>query len=1550
VKMRWKIALTVIAVLLLILASTAALVIWALRTTEGSRVLLKVFSLVSPWKIEAREISGRLGDELRLEGVEVHWSHGVGGAASLYLNWQPSELLQRKLAVKELSLADVRIRDNRPEAKEAPLTFNRWPTIPFWFFKLQGRLESFRVSSLVYHRLREELFGLDQLTAELRWDGGALSVSDFALKSPSVKATGDMKLAFLHPAMSLHLQASVPRGYAGLNSLSLKLLLEPSANPEKATGKVLALARADGVDRLRLESDLDLTRTVLAFRKLIFSRQGRGEKGVLRAEGKVDFGGKLSLVMNAELADLNLAPELGRVTDFSGKIALKGSPDDFRGDLSLLNKVKGWQGSGLSAVLRGNRESLEITSLSASWLDGSVKGRGKITWAKGVVVQGTLQGRKLNPAGFNPDLKGAANINLEGWFAWRKNTPPEVNLKAELLESRFKGRTISGNLAAHLKKNLLQIARLNLQGSGVILQAHGILEEKVDLEVKIPDLSRLIPGGKGNFSARGWARFRDNRITGMLDGQGHDLDLEKIHARVLDASLHLRESSLQSGPFLSLEARAQGLKAGPLPAESAVLKAEGTPSRHRANLALLPKEGEIQVELAGGYENGSWKGEVEELMARDSKGVWNLETPAKFLVSSDQFLLHSLVVKQDRGERIQATADLFFHPLSGLIRAGWGNIDLARANPWLPRGNLAGQTSGTFAARWRDSGAEISGRLNLKGTLAYDLLKVEISSAQAGVDWNGKGLRASAGVRLNHGGIFDAEASSPEPFKTSLPREGKMDARWQSVDLTLLPFLPEGLDMKGRSSGRIAGKWFNGLRFDATGETEILEGRVAWKRGPKPVSLALSKARLDFGWREETLRGNVSLGSAEHGRLRGNFQLPLAARFPPSFLPQGPFQVAVQAQLEDNGLLPALYPRAIRKSRGTVDLRLQAEGTRDKPRFKGNIQVSGAAFQFISRPAQKASADEEGGWDLEALSASAALDWEQRGFTGTLALKIKEQGSLEGRLSSPDPAGFDLPKEGSADMALKDLDLAILRPWLPEALALEGAISGRLGGKWLADGSLDAEGGVKVSHGKISWQGKSGLVSAALNQADLDFFWRGESLRGGLSISLADYGSLKGNFHLPLPARLPPRFLPAGPVLLTLKGQFQEKGLMAAVFPGIIQETRGSIDLDLRAEGKWESPGLTGAVELGKGGALFPTLGIRVEDVSARVKLQNDQIRVETFRARSGPGHLEGMATLWLKGWEIDRFKGELRGEKFQALYLPDLRIQGGPTLSFQGTPKSISVRGEVNLPEVSLFGKPEKEMVRPSPDAVILNRPPSPKREIGLDIQVRVVLGKRVLVKTGGIDARVEGSSNLKILGFSPEEISAQGEVRVAEGYYSGYGLHLKISRGLVLFSGPVDNPTLDIQAMRKVNEVEAGVTVSGSLKNPVVKLYSNPAMGDTDILSYIVLGRPLNRGTGDVNLLMTAAGALLSQGESVYVQDKIKRELGLDTIDIQAGSGDVTRSMITVGKYLSPELYVSLGQTIFTNTQTLTARYNITKHWEVETSRGTETGIDLFYKIEFY
>ena len=162
------------------------------------------------------------------------------------------------------------------------------------------------------------------------------------------------------------------------------------------------------------------------------------------------------------------------------------------------------------------------------------------------------------------------------------------------------------------------------------------------------------------------------------------------------------------------------------------------------------------------------------------------------------------------------------------------------------------------------------------------------------------------------------------------------------------------------------------------------------------------------------------------------------------------------------------------------------------------------------------------------------------------------------------------------EMTWTALDIALLQPLGPKELSLEGMAAGQIKGNWLPEGRLEAKGELKLAQGKLSWRAENGLISAGITQGDLDFSWREEGLQGNLSLSLETYGSLQGNFRLPLPARFPLQFDPARPFQAALRGQAQENGLLSAIFPGTVQESGGKVDLDLQLDGTWKKPILQG--------------------------------------------------------------------------------------------------------------------------------------------------------------------------------------------------------------------------------------------------------------------------------------------------------------------------------------------------------------------------------------
>jgi translocation and assembly module TamB len=216
--------------------------------------------------------------------------------------------------------------------------------------------------------------------------------------------------------------------------------------------------------------------------------------------------------------------------------------------------------------------------------------------------------------------------------------------------------------------------------------------------------------------------------------------------------------------------------------------------------------------------------------------------------------------------------------------------------------------------------------------------------------------------------------------------------------------------------------------------------------------------------------------------------------------------------------------------------------------------------------------------------------------------------------------------------------------------------------------------------------------------------------------------------------------------------------------------------------------------------------------------------------------------------------------------------------------------------------------------------------------------------------------AGRLRITSEPGSQLRAQGTVSIAKGTWSAYGRKLAIEQGVLRFSGPINNPALDILAMRRTQDqgprldVEAGVAVRGTVLAPRVTLVSEPTVPDAEKLSWLVLGHGLdNAGTSDLGALQTAAGALLSQGAASTVQSHIATAFGLDDFKIATSQDNLQQRIVTLGKRLSSRLYVSYEQSLKTATSVVLLRYALSERLTVEAEAGTRSALSLLYNMMF-
>ena len=332
------------------------------------------------------------------------------------------------------------------------------------------------------------------------------------------------------------------------------------------------------------------------------------------------------------------------------------------------------------------------------------------------------------------------------------------------------------------------------------------------------------------------------------------------------------------------------------------------------------------------------------------------------------------------------------------------------------------------------------------------------------------------------------------------------------------------------------------------------------------------------------------------------------------------------------------------------------------------------------------------------------------------------------------------------------------------------------------------------------------------------------------------------------------------------------------------QLDRAGIDAGLG--GTPVAPQLRGGLGLSEGRAFIGPAGVQLEDL--RLTLDGDPaagvLHLEGD-ARSGPGtaavegRLSGLGSADLEG------RLRLSGESFEAVNLPEARVLVTPDVTLAVRGRTVAVDGSVHIPEARIEPRDLSGTQTASRDVVLVGReaPPPPGWEVST--RLAVSLGDKVMFDGFGLKGRFTGA--LEVIDEPQRVTRGRGELKVVDGAYSAYGQALKIETGRVLFrDGPIDNPGLDVRAVRRSGDILAGVKVFGQLREPQVELYSQPNLPQADQLSYLLLGRPVASASGgEGELLMRAATSLGLKGGNLLAQT-IGSSFGFDEVSV--GGGD--------------------------------------------------------------
>lgn len=542
-----------------------------------------------------------------------------------------------------------------------------------------------------------------------------------------------------------------------------------------------------------------------------------------------------------------------------------------------------------------------------------------------------------------------------------------------------------------------------------------------------------------------------------------------------------------------------------------------------------------------------------------------------------------------------------------------------------------------------------------------------------------------------------------------------------------------------------------------------------------------------------------------------------------------------------------------------------------------------------------------------------------------------------------------------ASVAVSDLPLRLLQNWLPRSGV---SVDGHLGGVVVASGEAAQVHEMIVRLGaadtQLQYRLPEEVVKTELTTLQLYVDGDDAGLRSRLLV-VGDGGQAELNIKLP-------KWLPGQPLAdeQILQGQLELSAdqlvWLSYLEPNLLQPA-GRLHASVQLLGTIAEPVLRGELGLSDGDVLIPAAGIHLRGIELQGLSSDGRSLSLQGKMMSGSGNLLLDGQLLAEQLDQWRVEMSLRGENFElvrrvqarALVSPDLQITvqtGG--LEQRGLAGKIDVSGQLVVPQADINLPRLSTTVSTSADELILDAEEDealPGRwQLGLDLSF--IAGERVHLEGYGFSGRLAGE--VRARGQSLELVRAQGEMNVHDGRYEAYGQNLRIQHGRLLFvDSPLDNPGLDVRAVRGLPEQAqiVGVEVSGRLKTPRLRLFSEPLLEESEALAWLVLGRPLNTASGNDSDALYRAAFMLGGGRAAR---GIALQFGLDEVSMEQGvSGE--EAALVLGKYLSPRLYLQYAVGLWEAGNQLRLRYKLGANWNLSVEQGREqSGADLQYVIE--
>lgn len=403
---------------------------------------------------------------------------------------------------------------------------------------------------------------------------------------------------------------------------------------------------------------------------------------------------------------------------------------------------------------------------------------------------------------------------------------------------------------------------------------------------------------------------------------------------------------------------------------------------------------------------------------------------------------------------------------------------------------------------------------------------------------------------------------------------------------------------------------------------------------------------------------------------------------------------------------------------------------------------------------------------------------------------------------------------------------------------------------------------------------------------------------------------------------------------------------------------QGLLNVNIRFCGLMHNPKIYGSIQL---------QNIRCNELNMPITIRNGKLVINFFEhyvILRGAIKTDYGKSLYIHGklvniHSINDMKTflKLQGDQIDVCVSPYVQLQISPNVFCTINAKKICVQGTVGVPwaRITMQDLSKRSVMNISPEEIILDDNFNPiilenykNLSFFISSNITISLGNDVSFNGFGLNVKLKGNI---VTGYNKNGLILTGHVDIPSGRCMIYGHYLTIKKGQLLFYGKLNQPYLDIEAIRNTSntdEVIKGIRITGMLNHPKIEIFPNALLfSQQEVVSYLLGSNDVVSSYTDTNIITSLLiGVGMSHSEKFI--SKIGKIFGVQHLTLNAQNVS-TNPLIVLSGFIAPGLQVKYGLGIFDLLSTITIRYCLHSKFYLEATSGNHQAIDLLYQFDF-